>query len=306
MIGEITIRDLPEEIPSFLRNEDTALEIGQLSREPDRSRGSGNPHDSDLDPGHFIDIGDDLTIAGAVPLNNLPATRGEFDTALRRAGSDQYKVGYLPYNIIDGFQQLVKDFAIWRADAAGVRLAKNDEDRAWFARDQALREMLTIRDLGYWSHFVEDATMPMHVSIHYDGWGNFSNPENYPAAKGLHAQFEDAFVHANVGESDIQAVVPAPAAVSGDIKAWTENYLAQSAAKLVPLYELAARQPFDKPDAQEKAFAVERLAAATAALRDLIVAAWEESATAQLGYPAVAVSDFESGKTYPMAVLKGE
>ena len=36
--------------------------------------------------------------------------------ALRAAGTDEYRAGYLPYAIIDGWQQLVMDFAYWRAD----------------------------------------------------------------------------------------------------------------------------------------------------------------------------------------------
>ncbi len=77
-------------------------------------------------------------------------------------GSDEYKAGYFPYSIIDGWQQLVKDFAYWRANAAGEKFARNDAQRAWFVRDRQTREQLTIRDLGYWSHFVGDASQPLH------------------------------------------------------------------------------------------------------------------------------------------------
>ncbi|MGB8366147.1 MAG: hypothetical protein ACLQUZ_15275 [Rhizomicrobium sp.] len=90
------------------------------------------------------------------------ATREDYDSALRAVGSDEYKAGYFPYSIIDGWQQLVKDFAYWRANAAGEKFARNDAQRAWFVRDRQTREQLTIRDLGYWSHFVGDASQPLH------------------------------------------------------------------------------------------------------------------------------------------------
>src|SRR5215472_11292791 len=155
-IGEIAIQTLPEEVPSFLRTDDVARQVGELAREPDRWRGSGDVHDKERDPGHFVNIGDDLSIFGGPKLSALPPTRLDYDTALRAAGTTQYKAGYLPYSIVDGFQQLKTDFAYWRADSAGERLATTTAAREWFARDRVERESLTIRDLGVWSHFVED------------------------------------------------------------------------------------------------------------------------------------------------------
>ncbi len=36
----------------------------------------------------------------------------------------QYKAGYLPYSIVDGFQQLRKDFAYWRALTKAIETAQ--------------------------------------------------------------------------------------------------------------------------------------------------------------------------------------
>lgn len=303
MLGEIAMRNLPADLPAFLQTGDAVWQIGELSREPDRSRNSGDPHDADLNPAHFVDVSDDLTIGG-IPLNALPSTREEYDTALRAHGTDDYKMGYLPYAIAEGFQQLTKDFAYWRADAAGAKFAKTGKERDWLQRDQKLRELLIMRDLGTWSHFVEDASQPMHASVHYDGWGDFPNPDDYPNQKGLHIQFEDAFVHDNVREADIQAALPTPQDVTGDILAWTSAYLAHTQVEVVPLYEMAKHEPFNGHDPQEKTFAVERLAAGAAALRDLITAAWERSASAQLGWPLVNLSDIETGKVDAYPILR--
>jgi hypothetical protein len=100
---------------------------------------------------------------GIVPLDKLPVTREAYDTWLRAGGSTQYRAGYLPYSMVDGWQQLVKDFAYWRAAVKGAETAATPEERAWFEADRQLREKLTLRDIGIWSHYVGDASQPLHV-----------------------------------------------------------------------------------------------------------------------------------------------
>lgn len=176
MISRMAVENLPAEIPAFLRTPEVAEQIGDLGREPDRSKDVGNSHDHDLDPGHYINYSDDFTVAGVSPLNTMTMTREDYDTALRAKGTNEFKVGFLPYSIVDGWQQLQKDFAYWRADVAAEGFTTSKSDRDWFVKDRRLREMVIIRDLGYWSHFVADASQPHHVSIHYDGWGDYPNP----------------------------------------------------------------------------------------------------------------------------------
>ena len=121
MISRMAIESLPAEIPAFIRTSRAIEMIGELGREPDRSRGTGNSHDHDLDPGHYINLSDDFAVGGVLPLDALPGTREDYDTALRSNGTNEYRVGFLPYAIIDGWQQLQMDFAYWRADAAAER-----------------------------------------------------------------------------------------------------------------------------------------------------------------------------------------
>jgi len=306
LIGVLAIRNLPSSLPDFLRSEDAAWQVGELAREPDRSKGSGDPHDRDLDPGHFVDVSDDLKILEGPSLNALPPTREEYDAALRKVGADEYKAGYLPYSIIDGWQQLVKDFAYWRVDAAGEKFAKTDAARAWFKRDRLLREALTIRDLGYWAHFVGDGSQPMHASVHYDGWGNFPNPEGFTTAKGTHGHFEGAFVRANVGDADAQAALAPYAPGTGPIPARVGAYLAATEAQVLPFYTLEKAHAFEGGgSAAGKAFAVERVAAGASALRDLIADAWKASDDASVGYPGVSVKDAEAGKVEFLGPLQG-
>jgi hypothetical protein len=47
MIGELVSGALPLEVPAFLRNPEAGRQIGEVAREPDRSKGTGDPHDAD-------------------------------------------------------------------------------------------------------------------------------------------------------------------------------------------------------------------------------------------------------------------
>jgi hypothetical protein len=81
----------------------------------DRSRGAGKAHDAERDPGHYVDLADDGSVMGVLPLAKLPETRDGYDTELRAKGITQYKAGFPPYSIVDGWQRIRKDFAYWRA-----------------------------------------------------------------------------------------------------------------------------------------------------------------------------------------------
>jgi len=152
-------------------------------RELDRSKGAGETHDKECDPGHYVDLADDGKVMGILPLDRLPVTREEYDTQLRSGGSTQYQAGYLPYSIVDGWQQIRKDFAYWRAVVKGAETAVPPEERAWFEADRRLREKLTLRDIGIWSHYVADASQPLHVSVHFNGWGKFRTRRATPTGR---------------------------------------------------------------------------------------------------------------------------
>jgi hypothetical protein len=309
MISRLAIENLADELPAFLRTPEAAELVGELGREPDRSRGTGNSHDHDLDPGHYVNLSDDFAVAGILPLDTLPATREDYDTALRAKafdkGFNEFKVGFLPYSIVDGWQQLQKDFGYWRADVAGERLAASTADVDWFARDRRLHELTILRDLGYWSHFVADASQPQHVSIHYDEWGAYPNPRAFAAAKGFHAAFEGAYVAKFVHADDINRKLKPPRTWDSTIQIRTLAYMRETHSRVLPLFELEKAGGFSTNTAAGRDFAAERLAAAVSELRDLILAAWRTSVDVTVGYPAVSVRDVESGKVNPLRNLQG-
>lgn len=305
MIGELAVKALPDEVPEFLRTPETVAAVGELAREPDRSRGAGPVHDSERDPGHFVDVSDDLTVLGGPPLNALPPSRGDYDTALRAVGATQYKAGYLPYSIVDGWQQLRMDFAFWRVDVAGAKYAKTDAARAWFEADRKLREMLIVRDLGVWAHYVGDGSQPLHVTVHYDVWGDGPNPEGFNQTRGLHARFESHFVAANVAEEDVAPLVADYRDCACAIETRTADYLATSNSFVVPLFRLDKDHAFDGKHPEGKEFAAERLAAGASELRDMIVDAWRASAAMRVGYQKLSVADIEAGRVDPLDMMQG-
>lgn len=305
-IGEVAVASFPEEMPAFIRSVEAAREIGELAREPDRWRGAGEAHDGERDPAHYVDLADDLTVAGGPSLKDLPPTRLDYDTALRKVGTNQYKTGYLPYAIVDGYQQLKMDFAYWRADRAGEKFAHDAAGRDWFAKDRELHEALAIRDLGIWAHFVGDGSQPLHVSVHYDGWSDYPNPEGFSSRRGIHAHFEGAYVRENISEGDLESQLPPFSDCGCSIEQRSANYLAATQAQVVPFYRLEKARAFEMPTSEGKSFTAARLAAGAAELRDLAVQAWHESEEARVGYPPVRVRDVESGSVDALASLKGE
>jgi hypothetical protein len=288
---------LPEEIPAFVRTPEAVAAIAVLGRELDRSKGAGETHDKERDPGHFVSLDDQGLVVGVLALEDIPATREAYDSALRAGGKfTQYSAGYLPLAIVDGWQQLAKDFAYWRAASVGARSAVDPADRAWFETDRQRRERLVIRNLGVWSHYVGDASQPLHVSIHVDGWGPFDNPRGFSTRRGLHAQFEGAFVKTNVSRDAVKAALAPYRACACSVQDRARGLILANHAAVVPFYELEQRGAFTDGNAEGTAFATARLADSASVLRDMIVDAWPASADMGVGYPVIPVHDIEAGR----------
>ena len=269
-ISGIAAEQLPDEIPAFLRTPEAIAEIAVMGREPDRSKGSGVTHDAELDPGHRVTLSDDGTVAG-VALEALPVTREDYDTMMRAKNLTQYKAGYLPYAIVIGWQQLRKDFAYWRADVKGAETATDPTLRAWFEADRKLREKLTLRDLGVWSHYPGDASQPMHVSVHVNGWGPFPNPRGYSTSPALRAYFEGEFVRHHLDRAAVSKLVGPYQPCDCSIEARAQALILNSLTFVVPLYELDLQGAFTSATPAGIDFATARLAAGAQAARDMHV-----------------------------------
>lgn len=304
LIGQAAAAALPPDLPAFLHTPQAIEDLGELAREPDRWRAAGKTHDTTRDPGHFVDIDDNGKVLGGPSLNDLPLTRADYEAALRAVGSDSYHAGYLPYSIIDGWQQLTKDFAYWRVLTAAIPRARDPERKAWLKHDLVRREQLILSDLGDWAHYVGDGSQPMHASVHYNGWGAYPNPHGYTQDK-VHGAFEGIFVRQFVSLAAVQKAMPAPRACAA-IEVCAADYLAQTAASVVPFYEMQKAGGMAGANPSGRAFAVARVAAGAAELRDLTVAAWQASARGSIGYPAITVEAIVKDGLDPYDALYGE
>ncbi len=74
MIGVLGAEALPDTVPGFLHAPAAVAEIGEIAREPDRGKGTGDPHDADLNPAHFADLDDQGNTKAGTPVTELPPT----------------------------------------------------------------------------------------------------------------------------------------------------------------------------------------------------------------------------------------
>ncbi|MFI4936275.1 MAG: S1/P1 Nuclease [Caulobacterales bacterium] len=304
MIGRAAIESLPADLPPFLRSAAAAAAAGELSREPDRSRNAGKAHDADRDPGHFVDADDAGRVGGVLMLGALPPTREDYETQLRAAGFTAWKMGYLPYSIVEDWQQLAKDFAYWRVDDAGARHTADPAHRAWMEADRARREALILSDIGALSHFVGDGCMPLHVSVHYNGWGDLPNPNGYTQEK-VHVAWEGVYVRQVVDYAAMRARMAPFQDCGCPIEQRVGAYLAADLTTVIPFYELEKAGAFKSQDPRGVEFTTGRVAAGAAELRDEIVLAWRASAQGRPGWPEVSVADVEAGRVDPYDSLFG-
>jgi hypothetical protein len=295
-VSGLAAEAFPEELPAFLRAPAVVPDIAVLGRELDRSKGSGDPHDAERDAGHFVHIDDDGLVGGVLALEALPVTREAYNTALSAKGKTQYNTGYLPYAIVDGWQQLVKDFGYWRAASIGARTAASAADRAWFDVDRQRRETILIRDLGVWSHYAGDASQPMHVSVHVNGWGPFPNPQGFSNSRTLRVDYQSTFVRARIDRAAVKREVVPYRACTCTIWDRMRAVILESHRAIVPFFELEKQGAFKGEAKAGIAFTNARIASGASSVRDMVVDAWRASADTNVGYPRVLLRDIISGK----------
>ncbi len=146
-----------------------------------------------------------------------------------------------------------------------------------------------------------------HLTIHYNGWGNYPNPGHF-TTKHIHAFFESDFVDRYANASAVQQTITAyrpsnsAAQLSQEqIAAIVSDYLGGTAAQVVPLYRLYNTGAFDSGSKDAIAFTDAQLARGATMLRDAIALAWEDSLNQNVGYPPIAVRDVLSGKVNPIS-----
>lgn len=264
MINRLAVKTLPADVPAFLRTELAANEIEYLGPEPDRWRSPAEPELSAAQaPEHFIDL------EPADALGPLPRRRLDFEARVFAANQRPEKIGLQPWETEEVWQRLKAALREYRRLAAAG--GENNPDTRSV-------EQAVIFYAGWLGHYVGDGSQPLHTTIQYNGWTG-PNPNNYTTDHKIHWQFEGPFVAGNMHSLDVQAKMTAAKAIDGDLFEAYVAYLRHSATYVEKVYQLEKAGGFTGAgSAESREFTAERLAAGASMLRDMIYAAWLESA----------------------------
>lgn len=302
LVGEEAMRALPKGLPAFLYRMQSVRDVGQFSREPDIWRKAGAIHDAERDPAHLMRLDDNgLSLAGT-ELTVMPATHSDYDAAVRAHGGDPIKAGYLYYSLSDAWAQVRKDFGVLRVIELAIAREKDKAKLADLKEALRRRQDLTLRDIGILSHYAGDATQPMHVSIHYDGWGDFPNPEGF-STEHVHWPVEGPYVHDHVSQAMVHDRISPQVSCAGPQEPCIAVRLKRNWTQVGPLYRLEKTGAF-KPQSNAGAeFLATLLARGASDLRDMVADAWTQSADAVVNSAGVSVTDVTSGKVKDLYVV---
>ena len=256
LIMRRAIEILPPEIkPFFVEHRD---ELVMRSVDPDMWRSIG----WDEDPNHFLNFG--APEFGTFPFTTFPR---DYTAALQKFGEATLKrLGTLPWREAQMFGNLQRAFA-----GLGDANVFTVERLIVFAASA--------------SHYMQDATQPLHASVNYDGIAT--------GQRGVHARFEAGLI--DRFQSRL-ALTPAPPKLFESPRDYAFDTLLASYAKVDALLKadkdaFGAKDVYD--DAYFEAFFVNvkpmletQLSAAVSSTASVIVSAWEQAGRPSL-YPKV-------------------
>ncbi len=269
MINRLAAETLPTDVPAFLRTAEAINEIEYLGPEPDRWRSLAEPElNAAQAPDHFIDL------EYAEIIGTLPKRRYQYIAALTAAEITHPDMAALLQPEKVGFQPYITS-EVWERLKAAMRAYR---DLSAQHADTKPVEAAILFYAGWLGHYVGDGSQPLHTTINYNGWVLKDNPNGYTTQHTIHSKFETTFVAANIKSADVQPLVSPLKPVSDEWDSYLD-YLHHSSSLIERLYQLDKQNGFDGAGTPEgKQFTEERLAAGASMLRDLIYAAWVESA----------------------------
>jgi hypothetical protein len=263
-VNRVAAERLPDDMPAFFKN--SAARLSFLGPEPDRWRDTKELYKALGEvngPDHFIDIDKPENFAA------LPNDRYQYADWLRNNGKDPKDIGFLPYSILENFEKAQVLFRLWRDPQHAAEREQIEQNIVYYA--------------GVLGHYVADASQPLHVTIHYNGWSMSANPEGY-TREPLHWRFEGEYVKAKIKPEDFSGLVK-PAQKLQDPFAEIMKYLFDSYAQVEELYRMDKTARWDASNAspESKKFVAARLAAGSQMLANLWYTAWLGSASERAG-----------------------
>ena len=230
------------------------------ANEPDRWREEINtPMSIAQAPDHFFDS----ELWG--PIGTIEPDRYKFMEKVAAKKVELVRIGYLPYAIVEHYGRLVNAFRQWRNAATPE------------AREAARAD--AVHYAGVMGHYVGDASQPLHMSIHYNGWlDNTPNPNNYTHDHGLHARYEATYVNVAIDTATVRLKVQPPQRLT-DVFGSIKQHLIRGFEDLEPLYQLEKTGEFNPEQPRPKGtdFIATQIARAATMLSNLWYTAWLES-----------------------------
>jgi len=261
MVNRLAIEASASRLPPFMKAAANDLVYNAL--EPDRWREeAGSAMNIAQAPDHFFDS----EYWGAV--STIPNDRYAFMSKIGTKNVDLIKVGYLPYAIIEDYARLRNAFRNWRN-------AKTDADRE-SARANA------VLYAGVLGHYVADGTMPMHLTIHFNGWADgYGNPKGFTKDRMFHARYETAYVDAAINQAMVKGKVGTTQRLTNVFGA-VKEHLSRTFSEVEPMYEMEKMGEFNPQAPRSRAtdFIANELARGATFLGNLWYTAWVESAEA--------------------------
>lgn len=271
VIARVAVAALPADMPRFLAQQIDW--IGARSITPDNYRAASEPFIKMAeDPSHEWHL-EAVTFLKEIPRSRIEFIEALYDEHRRVQAVDSARArtinvtgtGLLPYTTIEVYERLKVTFRTWRDQQ------KAGEDTRYTELDAAFYT-------GWLSHYVADAAMPLHTSIHHDGWVG-DNPRNFARAGELHWGFENDFVNLiGLDDRDIQPRIP-PARVIDDPFSAILAHLEHAHTRLERVYVLEQQKALtNAASAQGRTLVYECTSDAATTLRDLLYTAWVASA----------------------------
>jgi len=262
IVTRVAFHALPPGMPDFFMAAEDQL--AYLGAEPDRWRSRDlKEMDDAWEFDHYIDLEN-------VPPGALEASdRYEFMAALYEADIErpQQFVGFLPWRMLEVYQRLKTELAIWR----------NTTD----PQERRFVEARVLNDAGILGHYAADAAQPHHTTIHFNGWAEDApNPRGFSTSRDFHSRFESAFVQAHVSLDDVAPRVSSETLALSNVRGAIWAHVQASNAQVERQYELEQEYGFDPhapADPELRDFVADRLAAGAEMLRALWWWAWVES-----------------------------
>ena len=291
-VNQSALAALPTNFPSFVFTEQARERIGFLGGEPDRWRNSPDlPFKHAHGPDHYLDL-DELPFYG-LQARELSPFRYEFAAQLaivRALNPEKFRplpvtsdpdrtkawIGFLPWAISEHFSRLKSSFSYLKV-----------YEEFGMTADAANARQNIIYTMGVLGHYVGDATQPLHLTRHFNGWVG-DNPHGYTTNRGFHAWIDGGYLF-RAGKDWTSAPPARPArllhdlstnAVDRSVFPEVMDFLLREFAMVEPLYRLEKEGKLSGEGAvgiQGEAFLSNQLRQASQMLGDLWLTAWREA-----------------------------